>query len=35
LGTPGRYGNGMREPTLVFAKEREGEAELVVNLGVF
>ena len=25
----------MREPTLVFAQDREGEPELVVNFGVF
>jgi hypothetical protein len=35
MGAPRGYGEDMREPSLVFAREREGKAELVVNFGVF
>ena len=35
LGAPGGYGDCMKAPTLVFARETEGQPELVVNFGVF
>jgi hypothetical protein len=35
MGAPGGYEWGMTEPALVFASEREGKPEIVVNFGVF
>jgi hypothetical protein len=35
MGAQRGYGNSMREPALVFARERDGKPELVVNFGVF
>jgi hypothetical protein len=35
MGAQGGYGWNMTEPALVFAREREGRPELVVNFGVF
>jgi len=35
MGAQGGYEWGMSEPALVFASEREGKPEVVVNFGVF
>ena len=35
MGAPGGYGYCMKAPTPVFARETEGQPELVVNFGVF